>query len=154
VNDRADRDGVIAIFIRHDDGLLHDSADAHNRRVRLIDDRKTENGSELTWIRDRECGAFDIFGLELLGASTLAEIGDAALKTQEVEISSILEDGNDESPVESDGNAHIDVAVIADVLTFDISVDDWPLLKSDDGGTDKERHEGETSTVALLESIF
>ena len=154
VNDRTDRDGVIAIFVGDDHGLLHDSADAHNRGVRLIDDGEAEHGSELTWIRDRERGSFDILGLELLDASALAEIGDAALQAQEVEISGIFENGNDQSPIEGDRDSDVDVAMVADVLAFDVGVDDGPLLKRHHRGTDKERHEGKSRAVALLKSVL
>jgi hypothetical protein len=109
VNDGADGDGIVAFFIGDDQRLLGDAADAHDRRVRLIDDGQAEDGAELAGVGDGEGGAFDIFGLELLAAGALAEVGDAALQAEEVEVSGILEDGDDESPVEGDGDADVDV---------------------------------------------
>ena len=38
MNDGADRDGIGAVFIGDDHGLLGDAADAHDGGVRLIDD--------------------------------------------------------------------------------------------------------------------
>ena len=132
--------------------LFGDAADTHDGGVRLVDDGQAEDGAELAGVGDGEGGAFDVFGLEFFGAGALAEIGDAALQAEEVEVAGILEDGDDESPVEGDGDAHVDVAVVADVVAFDDGVDDGPLLQGDDGGAHEERHEGEAGAVALLES--
>ena len=87
-------------------------------------------------------------------ACALAEVGDAALQAEEVELVGALEDGDDESPIERDGDAGIDVLVVADVVAFERGVDDGKLLQRDDGGADEERHEGEARAVALLESVF
>src|SRR4029077_10045201 len=115
-------------FVGDDHGLLHDTADAHDGRVRLVDDREAEHGAELTWIRDRERGAFNVFGLELLGAVALAEIRDASLQAEEVEVSGVFQDRYDESPVEGDCDSHVDVAMVVDVLTLYVRIDDGPLL--------------------------
>ncbi len=135
-------------------GMLGDASDAHDGGVRLIDDGQTEDGAELAGIGDGEGRAFDIFGLELLVAGALAEVGDAALQAEEVEVAGILEDGDDESPVEGDGDAYVDLTVVADVVAFDRGVDDGPLLHGDDGGAHEEGHESEAYAMALLESIL
>src|SRR5207302_10401644 len=70
----ANGDGVVAVFIRDDHRLFRDSAYAHDGGVWLIDDGESEDGSELSRVGDGEGGAFDVFGLELLGAGTLTEI--------------------------------------------------------------------------------
>lgn len=80
MNDGADGNGVIAIFVGDDQGLLGDAAHAHDGGVWLIDDREAEYGTELARVGDGEGGSFDVFRLELLGAGALAEIGDAALQ--------------------------------------------------------------------------
>src|SRR5256885_4836934 len=51
--------------------------------------------------------------------------------------------GNDQAPIEGNGDAHIDVAMIADVVAVDVGVDDGPLLKSNDGGAHEKGHEGQ-----------
>src|ERR1035438_6857118 len=103
---------------------LGDAAYAHDRRVRLIDDGQTEDCAELAGVGDRDSGTFDVFGLEFLAAGALTEVGDAALQAKEVEVTGVLEDGDDESPVEGDGDSHVDVAVVADVIAFERGVDD------------------------------
>jgi hypothetical protein len=55
-----------------------------------------------------ERGTFHIFGFELFVAGALAEVGDAALKSEEVEVSGVFEDGNDQSPIERDGDSDVD----------------------------------------------
>src|ERR1044071_221458 len=151
---RADSDGVVAVSVGDDERLLCNPAYAHDGRVRLVDDGESEDGSELAGVGDGEGGPFDVFGLELLGAGAFPEIGDAALQTEEVEVSGILEDGDDQSPVKSSGDAHINVAVIANIVAFDVGVEDGPLLQGDDGGANEEGHEGEAGAVALLEPGF
>lgn len=154
VNDRTDGNRVSAVFVGNHHGLLGDAAYAHDRGVGLVDDRQAEDGAELAGIGDGEGGTFDVFGLEFLGASALAKVGDAALQAEEVEIAGVFEDGDDESPVERDGDSHVDLAMIANVVTFDGGVDDGPLLQCHDCGANEKRHEGETRTVALLESVL
>src|SRR5579859_1356169 len=154
MNYGADGDGVVAVFVGDDQRLLRDSAYTHYGRVRLVDDGEAEDGTELAGVGDGEGGAFDVFGLELLGAGAFAEIGNAALQAEEVEVSGIFEDRDDEAPVKSNGDAHVDLAVIADIVAFDVGVDDGPLLQGDDGGANEEGHEGEASAMALLEPGF
>jgi len=152
MNDGADSDGVVTIFVGNDHGLLRDAADAHDRGVRLIDDGQAKDCSELAGVGDGEGGTLDVIGPEFLGAGTLAEIGDAALQAEEVEISGVLEDRDDEAPVERDGDTHVNVAMITDVVAFEAGVDDGPLLQGHDGGAHEEGHEGEAGAVALFES--
>src|ERR1700683_1771342 len=154
MHDGANRNGITAIFVGDYHRLLRDSADAHDGGVRLVDDGKAKDGAKLARIGDGEGGTFDVVGLELLVARALAKIGDAALQAEKVQVSRILHDGNDQAPVESDRYAHVDLAVIADVIAFNRRVDDRPLLKGDDGGAYEEGHEGQAGAVALLESGF
>src|ERR1035441_999469 len=109
VNDGTDGDGVSAVFVGDYQGLFGDAADAHDGCVRLIDDGQAEDGAELAGVGDGEGRTFDVSGHELLGAGALAEVGDAALQSEEVEFIGVLENGNDESPIECDGDAGIDV---------------------------------------------
>ena len=129
MNYGADGDGVGTVFIGDYHWLLGDSAYAHDGGVGLIDDGESEDCAELAGIRDGECGTFNVFGLELLVARALAQIGDAALQAEEVEIAGVLKDWDNQSPIECDGDAHVDVAVITDILAFDVGVDDGPLLQ-------------------------
>jgi len=152
MNDGADGDGIGTVFICDHHWLLGNSADAHDRGVWLIDDRESEHRSKLARVGDGECRTFDIFRLELLSTGALAKVGDSALQAKEIQVAGILQDGNDQSPVERDGDAHIDVAVVVDVVAFDICIEDGPLLQGDDGCANEERHERKTGTVALLES--
>src|SRR5271167_3440822 len=119
VNDGANGDGIVAFLVGDDQGLLGDAAYAHDGGVGLIDDGQSEDGAELAGVGDRESGAINIFGLELFAAGALAEVGDTALQAQEVEVAGILEDWDNQSPVKGDGDAYVDVAVVADVIAFE-----------------------------------
>lgn len=141
MDNRANGYRVITFFVRDYQRLLSDSANAHDGRVGLIDDGQSKDRAELAGVGDGEGGTFDILRLQFLAAGTLAEVGDAALQAEKIQVSGILEDGDDESPVEGDGDPNVDVAVVADTVAFERSVDDGPLLDCDDGGTHEERHE-------------
>src|SRR6202007_2728719 len=122
MNHGANRDGVVAFLVSHDQGLLCDSAYAHDRGIGLVDDGQSEDSAELAGICHRKSGALDVFGLKFLVTGALAEVGDATLQAEKVEIAGVLEDGNDESPVEGDGDSDVDVAVVADIVAFERSV--------------------------------
>ena len=154
VNYGTDGDGICSVFVGDDHGLLGDAADAHDGRVRLVDDGQTEDGSKLTGVGDSEGGTFDVGGQELFCTGALAKIGDAALQSEEVEIVGVFEDGDDESPIERDGDTGVDMLVIAEAIAFHGAVDDWKLLQGDDGGAHEEGHEGEARAVALLEAVL
>src|SRR5712671_2767373 len=142
MDDGSDSDGVGAIFVGNDQRLFGNSAYTHDGDVGLVDDRQAEHRAELSRIGDRESRAFDIGGHELLGSGAFTEVCDAALQAEEVELVGILEDGNDESIVESNSDTGIHVAVIADVIAVDGCIRDRILLEGNDGGSHEEWHEG------------
>ncbi len=141
-----------AVFVGDDQRHLGDAADAHDCRVRLIDDRQAEDRAELAGVGNGEGRAFDFFRLELFVAGALAEVGDAALQAQEVQFVGVLEHGDDQSPVERDRDADIYVPVIANAIAFERSVHDRELLQADDRRAHEKWHEGQARAVALLES--
>src|SRR5208282_2963633 len=98
VNDRANCYRVVAVFIRHDQWLLGNPTHSHDGGVRLIDDGKAEDSAELSGIGYGKSRTFDIFRLELFVAGAFAQVGDAALEAEEIEVASVLENGNDQSP--------------------------------------------------------
>src|ERR1035437_2603770 len=154
MNDRTNGDGIRAIVVGDYHGLLGDAADAHDGHVRLIDDGQAEDGAKLAGVGDGEGCTFDVRRHELLCTGAFAEVGDAALQSEEVELVGVLENGDDESPIERNGDAGVDVLVVADAIAFERAVDDGILLQGDDGGAHKERHEGTPRAVALLEAAF
>src|ERR1700722_2226397 len=149
-----DGDRIVAVLIGDDQWLLGNAANPHDGGVWLIDDRQTEDGAELAGIRDGECRALNVLGLQFLAAGALAKIRDAPLQAEEVEVSGVFQGGHNESPIKSHGNSDIDLAMVADVIAFQKRVDNRPLLQTDDGRTHEEWHEGEPHAVPLLESIF
>src|ERR1700687_208007 len=154
VNDGTDGNGICAIFVGDHHGLFGDTADAHDGHVRLVDDGQAEDGAKLSGIGDGEGCTFDVRRHELLGTGALAEVGDAALQSEEVEFVGVLENGDNESPIERDGDASVDVFVVADAVTFERAVDDGILLQGDDGTAHEERHEREAHAVTLLEAVL
>src|ERR1700675_1683932 len=90
MDDRANGDGIVAVFVGNHHGLLGDATHAHDGGVRLIDDGQAKHSAELAGIGDREGRAFHVRGHELLIAGALAEIRDATLQGEEVQFVGIL----------------------------------------------------------------
>src|ERR1039457_4281772 len=126
VTDGSDRDAVVALFIGNDCRHLVNGADAHNGKLRLIDDRHTELGTEDSGIGDGESTALNIFRFQFLGASAFSEIGDGALETDKAQFIGALDDRNDETPIEGNCDTEIDILFVINVLAFNRGVDDGP----------------------------
>src|SRR5450755_3063807 len=154
MDERAYRDGVIPVLIGYDNRRFGNSAYAHNRRVRLIDDRKSKHGAKLAGIGDSKSGPFHIFGSKLLRTRALTEVADTPLQSEEIEIARVLEHRDNESPIEGNGNAHIDAAVITNSFSLHGGVNDGELLQGDKCGTNKKRHEGKAHAITLFERGF
>ena len=87
----------------------------------LIDDGRAELLAEDAGVGDGEGAGADFVGLELLGAGALGQIGDGAGDAQEAVLLGLLDDGNDQSPFERDGDADVDVLVVADGVAFHLT---------------------------------
>ena len=126
--DRADGDGVLAVLVGEDFGFLVQSADAEDRRLRLVDDRRAELLAEDAGVGQREGAAGDLVGSELLAAGALGDIDDGARDAEEVLLLGLLDDRDDEAPVQRDGDADVDALVVEDGVALDRGVDDRVLL--------------------------
>src|SRR5271165_838278 len=72
VHHGADGDGVVAVLVGDDHWLLDDAAHAHDRDLRLVDDRHAEFGAENARVGDGERAALHLVRLELLAAGTIS----------------------------------------------------------------------------------
>ena len=117
--DGADRDGVVAVLVGEDFGFLVEAADAEDGALRLVDDRRAELLAEDAGVGEGEGAAGDLVGSELLVAGAVGDVDDGARDAEEVLLFGLLDDGNDEAPVERDGDADVDVLVVADRFAFD-----------------------------------
>ena len=142
---RSDRDRVV-----DHDGALLDVADAENGHLRLVDDRHPEERPEDAGVRDRERAAADFVRLELLRARARREIRDRAAQAEQVLLVGILDDGDDQSPVERDRDAEVHVLVIDDVVAVDRRVDDGHGAKRFDDGLQNEREIRQLGAGALV----
>ncbi len=148
--DRANRNGVVAILIGDDFGFLVEAADAENGALRLVDDGGSELLAEDARVGEGKGAPGDLVRGELLVAGAVGDVDDAACDAEEVLLLGLLEDGDDEAPVKRDGDADVDVLVVADGLAFDRAVDDGVLTQGHDRGAGDEGHVGELDAVALL----
>lgn len=148
--DGADGDGVVAVLVREDFGFLVEASDAENRALRLVDDRRAELLAEDAGVREGEGSTGDLVGRELLAAGAFGDIDDRAGNTEEVFLLRLLDDRDDETPIECDSDADVDVLVVTDGFALNRSIDDGVLTQSVDGGTRDERHVSQLDAVALL----
>src|ERR1700686_1664812 len=107
VYDGTDGDGIRAVFVGDHEWLFGDTADAHDGHVRLVDDGQAEDGSKLAGVGDGEGGPFDVSRKEFLRTGALAEVGDAALQSEEVELVGVLQKGGNEPAIEGNGEAGV-----------------------------------------------
>src|ERR1022692_657778 len=133
MDDGTDGDGIGAVFVGDHLGLFGNAAYAHDGGIRLVDYGQAEYSAKLAGVGDGEGCTFDIGWHELLQTGAFAEVGDAALKSEKVEFVGVLENGNYESPVKGNGDASVDVLVVADTVAFHRTVDDGIFLQGDDG---------------------
>ena len=148
--DRTDGDGVVAVFVGDDFGFFVQTADAEDRALRLVDDGSAKLLAKDSGVGEGECASGDLVWSELLVPCAIRHIDDTAGDAEEVLLLGLLQDGNDEAPVECYGDANVDVLVVADGIAFDGSVDDGMLAQSYDGRAGDEGHVRELDAVTLL----
>src|SRR5579862_3966967 len=147
----ADGDGVVAFGIGEDDRLFAQAADREDGGLRLVDDGRAEFAAKDAWVGEGEGGSANFVGHELLGARAAGEIVDGAGKRNEVARFGFANDGNDQSPLKRDGDAEMNVPVIADRTFFEGRIENREPAQGIDGCRGDERHVGELEAVALLE---
>jgi hypothetical protein len=106
----ADGDGVVD---HH--RPLFDGAEPENADVGLADDRQTEEAAEDAGIGDGEGAFLNLFRLQFLGACALGEIVQSALDPEKIFFVGILDDRNDQAPIEGHSDADVDFLVEDDV---------------------------------------
>src|SRR5438132_1131163 len=102
IRHRPDRDRIVEY-----DGPLLDVADAQDRDLRLVDDGHPEERAEHAGVGDREGSAGDLLRLQLLAARAACQVGDGTAQAEQVAFVGVLDDRNDQPPVERDGNAAV-----------------------------------------------
>src|SRR5947209_15100976 len=150
----ADGYHVIALFGGDDTRALLDCADAEDGDLRLVDDGRAEESAEDAGVRDGEGSARDLVGLELLGARALGQVVGGARESGDGEFVGALDDGDDQAPVERDGHAEVDVALVDDLVAADLRVEDGKLSDGLRDGLEDEGHVGELRPRALPELPF
>ena len=110
----ADRNGVVALGVGEHHRLLAQAADGQNRRLGLVEDGRAELAAEDAGVGQRKGAALDLFGQQLLGAGALGQVGDGAGQSREAQPLGRADDRHDQPPLQSHGNAQIDVGVIVD----------------------------------------
>src|ERR1700677_2897800 len=117
--DGANRDGVVAVLVGEDCGFFVQAADAEDRALWLVDDGHSELLAEDAGVGERKGAAGDLIRGELLSSGTIGHVDDGAGDAEEVLLLGLLDDRHDETPIERNRDADVDVLVVADRLAFD-----------------------------------
>src|SRR5580700_2331098 len=135
-------------------GALFDCAEAENRDVWLIDYWEAEQAAEDAGVGDGE-GAFgDFVGLELFCAGALCEIVHGAGDAQEIFLLGVLDNRDDQAPVERDGDADVALLVQDDVGAVNRGVHGGKGAQGFHGSADEEGHEGELGAAGFFKLRF
>ena len=152
--DGADGDCVVAFGVGEDDGLFAEAADGEDGGLRLVDDGGAELAAEDAGVGEGKGRAGGFFGQKLFGAGAECEVGEGAGEIDEGALLGLADDGHDESPLEGDGDAEMDVLVVLDGRADERGVDDGEAAEGFNGRCGDEGHVGEVEAVALLEGGF
>lgn len=130
------------------DSDLADGADGQNTGLRRVDDGgEALNGGVHTHVADGEGTALVLLGLELVLASTLAEVADLVRDARQTQSVSTLDDRGDQAGGGGDGDTDIGGLVLADDnLAVDLNparVDLGNLQESGSTGLDQEVVDGQ-----------
>ena len=131
-------------------GSLDEGVGAEDRRLRLVDDRRSVEGPEAPGIRDRERAALDVVGQQLLRPCALGEILDRARGAGEVQVLRVSDHGDDQALafLERDRDPDVDVGTRDDGETSDLAVDPRVVLEGLDRRPGDEREVREVDALA------
>src|ERR1700730_8393300 len=121
---------------------LFDHAEAENPDVGLADYRETEETAENAGIGDGESAFLHFVRLELFGACALGKIIQITLDPENIFLVGVFDDGDDQSPIERDGNADVDFLVQDNICAVEGRVHGGEGAQAGDGGFHEEGHEG------------
>jgi 5-(carboxyamino)imidazole ribonucleotide synthase len=127
--DAADGDGVLAVLIGEDDGFFVQAADAEDGRLRLGDDGRAELLAEDAGVGEGEGAAGDIVRRELLCCARGRPDQRCPRDAEEGFFFRLLDDGDDEAPLQRDRDADVDVLVVEDGIALGGGVDDGMLAQ-------------------------
>src|SRR6185437_7727320 len=143
-------DGVGSVRAGDDRRFLEQAAHAQNRRLRLVDDWRSELLAKNPRVFNGEGARTNFIRLQLLAPRALREIGNRPRNAQEILLLGLLDYRNNESPVQRDCDTDIDVRWVADGIAFHLRIDDRHFAQCHDGCPRDERHVGQLYAIALL----
>src|SRR5215813_2212933 len=126
--------------IVYDDGPFLDNSDTQYRHLRLVDNWSSCPSSENSGIGDREGPALHFIGLELLFARALSEIIHRVSQPKKRLLIGPTDYRHDQSPIERDCHAYIDVFLVNDLIAPHRGIDYRPLSDAFDNRFDDKRH--------------
>ena len=122
---------------------LFDRADAEDRDLRLIYDRRSIKTTENTGIRDGKCSALHLVRFEAFCPGTVRKVVCCDGELRQRKSIGVSDHRNDQAPIESDGHAEIYIAFVNDFITVDLRIDDAMLADSRRYRLENKRHERE-----------
>ena len=83
---------------------------------------KTKHRAKNTRIGNRKRSVLNLIKIQLLRAGAFRQITGSSGQTEKVQFTSILDDGNNQAPVQRNGDTEIDVTVVNHFLTIEAGV--------------------------------
>ena len=150
--DRADRARLdLAVA---DDRALGDAADAEDRDLRVVDDRRRQQAAELAGARDGEGRVAQLLGLERAGAGRLGETRHLVRQLVEALGLAGADDRDDEPLLGLHGDAEVVAVEVDDRVALEPGVQLGKLLQALGDRLQHGRHEAlevDVGEVALLD---
>src|SRR5689334_24164882 len=146
---RPDRDDLAEVWVVDHDRPLHDRAGAEDADLRLVDDRRVEQGTAAAGVGQRERAAAELVRADLVDPGALREVGDLAGHAAEVEVAGVVDDRHQQPALGVHRDAEVLGVVVGDRprLGVDGRVDVRVLLERLDRG---DREDGQARQLHAL----
>src|SRR5699024_8706344 len=129
------------------DGLLHGGADGQDRSFGRVDDRGEGVDLVHAEIADAEGAALVLVGLQRAVAGTVRQVARLASDLPDALAVGVADDGHDQSGLEGDGQADVDVAAADDLVAAPGGVDFGVVAQGDRRCPDQEVGDAEADAV-------
>ena len=154
VDHGTNRDRLGTIRGLHHHRALDDRTDAHDCRLRHVENRGVEERAGGTGVRDGEGRAGELIGTDLRIAGASGKIVDRGCKAGDVLGSGVRDDGNQKASRSVNGDADVLVVEVGDLLLVDPCIDLRVVLEGFGRSLDEEGQEGELRIVSRKEGVL
>ena len=153
VDHRAHRDHLAEGGIGDHHGPLDDRAGAQDRDLRLVDDRRVEQGAAAARVGQRERPAGQLVRRDLPGPGPGGQVTDLAGQPADVQVARVVDDRHHQPALGVDRDAEVLRVVVGDLVSVNHRVELRVHLQRLDGRQREERQEAQLDALAGLEVL-